>query len=53
MEYNASLSLEGAEEDQYNLKEGRNEIDLSSYSGIVSFKLKNADEKARIRIVLG
>jgi len=52
MEYSASLSLEEAEKDRYDLKEGKNVIDLSGYSGIVSFKLKNADEKAKLRIVL-
>ena len=52
IEYNASMSLEEAEKDQYKIEEGKNEIDLSTYPGIVSFKLKNVDNKAKIRILL-
>lgn len=39
------------EEKEY-LTEGKNIIDLSGYAGIVSFKLKNIDPKAKIKIEL-
>lgn len=51
-EYTASLDKEEPERDNIDLREGRNVIELSSYRGILSFRLTKPDEKARIRISL-
>lgn len=50
--YDAGLPPELIEETSVELKEGRNRVDLKGYWGIVSFKLENSDQGARIYIVL-
>ncbi|USS40385.1 DUF2139 domain-containing protein [Thermococcus aggregans] len=51
-EYDLSLPVEGAYEDVVGIKSGKNIIDLSSFSGIVSFKLENPDTAGKIKIKL-
>nr|WP_206204951.1 MULTISPECIES: DUF2139 domain-containing protein [unclassified Thermococcus] len=51
-EYDLSLPLSPAYTDKFDIKKGKNIIDLSSFSGIVSFKLKEQDFKGKARIDL-
>lgn len=51
-EYDLSLPLNPASTEHYIIREGRNIIDLSSFTGIVSFKLEKFDAKALVRINL-
>jgi|Deesub1362B_J571_1020462.scaffolds.fasta_scaffold00024_2 hypothetical protein len=51
-EYDLSLPLMQAYQDRLDLKKGRNVIDLSSFSGIVSFKLKEPEFNGKARIEL-
>jgi hypothetical protein len=51
-EYDLGLPIEGAEEDIYDLKQGKNIIDLRDYHRIVSFKLDEEDYDARINVHL-
>ena len=51
-EYDLSLPLSPATEDKFVISPGKNHIDLSAFSGIVSFSLKNGDFKGKIRIEL-
>ena len=51
-EYDLSLPVEMAYEEFIEIKSGRNVIDLSSFSGIVSFKLEKADIAGKIKIKL-
>ncbi|WP_148236282.1 DUF2139 domain-containing protein [Pyrococcus yayanosii] len=51
-EYDLSLPLNSADEEKFDVKKGRNVIDLSSFSGIVSFKLEEPDFKGNARIDL-
>ncbi|AFK21887.1 DUF2139 domain-containing protein [Pyrococcus sp. ST04] len=44
-EYDLTLPLREAEEEKYDLKVGRNVIDLRAFSGIVSFELEKSDPK--------
>ncbi len=52
-EYDVSLPSIGRDADAYEIKEGKNVIDLSSYRSIVSFKLEEEDPEARVKIYLG
>ncbi|AEC51649.1 hypothetical protein PNA2_0733 [Pyrococcus sp. NA2] len=51
-EYDLALPLNDADYDEFEISEGRNVIDLSSFSGILSFKLENEDNSARAIIEL-
>ena len=51
-EYDISLPLNPATEDKFEIVPGKNVIDLSSFSGIVSFSLKNEDYEGNLRIEL-
>ncbi|AGB04403.1 hypothetical protein AciM339_0516 [Aciduliprofundum sp. MAR08-339] len=51
-EYDLALPLSEAHEDKFNLTAGKNLIALSSFSGIVSFKLRREDYQGKIRIEL-
>ncbi len=51
-EYDISLPLNPATRDKFSISPGKNIIDLSSFSGMVSFSLKNEDYKGKIRIEL-
>ena len=51
-EYDISLPLNPATQDKFGVSPGKNIIDLSSFSGIVSFSLKDEDYKGKIRIDL-
>ena len=51
-EYDLSLPLEQAEEEKISLERGRNSVDLSSFCGVVSFKLeKPVEGKIRIKLL--
>ncbi len=50
--YDISIPPLQAEEDKLKIARGRNVIDLSSFKGIVSFKLEVEDEGMRAKIVL-
>jgi hypothetical protein len=52
LEYDLSLPPSAAVEETFELEPGRNVIDLSAFSGIVSFELEKNDEKGRIKIDL-
>ncbi|MDK2854530.1 MAG: hypothetical protein PWQ92_1424 [Thermococcaceae archaeon] len=51
-EYDLSLPPGRAYEEFIGIKSGRNIIDLSSFSGIVSFKLEEPDVAGKIKIKL-
>ncbi|MFA4720088.1 DUF2139 domain-containing protein [Pyrococcus kukulkanii] len=51
-EYDLALPLSDATYDEFDIKKGRNVIDLSSFSGIVSFKLEKEDFKGLAKIEL-
>ena len=51
-EYDLSLPLNPAAEEKVQISPGKNILDLSSFSGIVSFSLKKEDFKGKIRIEL-
>ncbi|ASJ10579.1 phosphate ABC transporter substrate-binding protein [Thermococcus sp. P6] len=51
-EYDLSLPAGGAFEDTFDLKAGRNIVELDSFSGIVSFELEKEDGKGKARIEL-
>jgi hypothetical protein len=51
-EYDLSLPLDESYKDNFTLIPGKNRIDLQSFSGIISFSLKNIDPKGKIKIVL-
>ena len=51
-EYDLSLPLTYSHSDSFPILPGKNVIDLSAFSGIVSFSLKNIDAVGKIRIVL-
>ncbi|KPU62566.1 phosphate ABC transporter substrate-binding protein [Thermococcus sp. EP1] len=51
-EYDLSLPVGRAYEEVIGIEEGRNVIDLSAFSGIVSFKLKKPDFAGKIKIEL-
>lgn len=51
-EYDLSLPLRDAHTEKVNLKRGKNIIDLSGYSGIVSFTLAHGDMEGEARITL-
>ena len=51
-EYRVSLPIASARQDAFELKQGRNRLDLSSFRGIVSFKLERADPSSDFWITL-
>ncbi len=51
-EYDLSLPLGEAHQEIFEIKAGRDIIDLSSFSGIVSFELEKEDMKGKARIEL-
>ncbi len=51
-EYDLSLPSTGAAEETFELEPGRNVIDLSAFSGLVSFELEKSDGEGRIKIDL-
>jgi hypothetical protein len=51
-EYDLSLPINPGITDKFEISAGKNEIDLSSFSGIVSFSLAKEDFKGKIRIEL-
>ena len=51
-EYDLSLPLTYSHSDSFTIMPGKNVVDLSSFSGIVSFSLKNMDTVGKIKIVL-
>ncbi|MCD6558633.1 MAG: DUF2139 domain-containing protein [Palaeococcus sp.] len=51
-EYDLSLPAQDAHEERFDIKEGKNIIDLSSFSGMVSFRMKREDFKGKMRIEL-
>ncbi len=51
-DYDLSLPLTYAHSDSFSILPGKNVIDLSDFSGIVSFSLKNIDVVGKIKIVL-
>ncbi|AIF70078.1 phosphate ABC transporter substrate-binding protein [Palaeococcus pacificus DY20341] len=51
-EYDLLLPPTQAYEERFDIKKGRNVIDLSSFSGIVSFSLKEPDFEGKVRIEL-
>lgn len=50
--YDLSLPPSEAEIDRVEIKEGKNVIELEGYRGIVSFRLRDADPQALIRVNL-
>ncbi|WP_461866648.1 DUF2139 domain-containing protein [Thermococcus sp.] len=51
-EYDLTLPLGEAHQETFEIKAGKNIIDLSSFSGIVSFELEKEDMKGKARIEL-
>ncbi|MEM2872328.1 MAG: hypothetical protein QW217_07825, partial [Candidatus Caldarchaeum sp.] len=51
-EYDLSLPPLPATSDSFPVKEGRNVFDLSSFSGVVSFRLDEADPRGFVRMYL-
>jgi hypothetical protein len=51
-EYELSLPSNDASEETFEIRRGRNVLDLSSFSGIVSFRLKEMDERGSVRVEL-
>ena len=51
-EYDMSLPAGEASVETFNLKAGKNILDLDSFSGIVSFELEEDDVKGKVRIEL-
>lgn len=51
-EYDLALPLFKAHNEEVTLEKGKNLIDLSRYSGILSFKLEKGDEDGKARIEL-
>jgi hypothetical protein len=51
-EYDLSLPPTDATSEVFELKRGRNIIDLSAFSGVVSFELEKSDAKGKVRIEL-
>ncbi|NJE05362.1 DUF2139 domain-containing protein [Thermococcus sp. M36] len=51
-EYDLSLPAGDAVEETFDVKAGKNILDLSSFSGIVSFELEKEDVKGKVRIEL-
>ncbi len=51
-EYDFGLPIQGAEEDIRELKQGKNFLDLKDYHGIISFRLDEEDQDARINVHL-
>ncbi|ACJ17012.1 hypothetical protein, conserved [Thermococcus onnurineus NA1] len=51
-EYDLSLPPSGAYAETFELRRGKNVLDLSSFSGIVSFELEKEDMKGKVRIEL-
>lgn len=51
-EYDLSLPFTEAVRETFDLKAGRNVLELGSFSGIVSFELKKEEQKGRVRIDL-
>ena len=49
-QYDLSLPLNSAIKDKFDIAPGKNIIDLSSFSGVVSFSLAKEDFKGKIRI---
>jgi hypothetical protein len=52
LEYDVALPIRSAEKDCYQIAEGKNVIDLKSYSRIVSFKLEDVDPNSLIHLSL-
>ena len=50
--YDISIPPLQAEEDRLKIARGRNVVDLSSFKGIISFKLEGEDERMRAKIIL-
>lgn len=51
-EYDIKLPIDEAYSESFDVKKGRNVIDLSSFTGIVSFKIEEQDLKGKARIEL-
>ncbi|RLF75477.1 DUF2139 domain-containing protein [Thermococci archaeon] len=51
-EYDLTLPPTAAYSDKFDIKKGKNIIELESFSGIVSFRLKEEDFRGRVRIEL-
>ncbi len=51
-EYDLSLPLNDSYPEKFTIISGKNVIDLSSFSGLVSFSLRNIDLNGKIKIVL-
>ena len=51
-EYDLTLPPTDAYSDKFDIKKGKNIIELQSFSGIVSFRLKEEDFRGRVRIEL-
>ena len=51
-EYEIAFPASEAEKDEVSIHEGKNIVDLSSHKSIVSFKLGEADQKLKAKIIL-
>lgn len=50
--YDLSLPMREADSDVMQIEKGRNTLDLSAFTGIVSFRLDEADPRATFRVIL-